>query len=125
MQFYAILGLLFSLIVAIFAVQNSSSVDVKFLTWGFTNVSLVLVIITSVVGGALITFFFSLPNQLRQAMKINNLTMQNKKLTADLAQTIKVNSVTNMDGDEDPIKLTSNQGQQEQCADINNKTVGG
>jgi uncharacterized integral membrane protein len=83
-QFYVILGLLFSLVVAIFAVQNSTSVDVKFLAWGFNNISLVLVIITSVVGGALITLLFSLPTQLRNVMKINDLKAKNQKLTTEM-----------------------------------------
>lgn len=84
MQLYVLLGLFFSLAVAVFAVQNSTAVDVKFFLWNFNNISLVLVIFSSVVGGALITLLFSLPKQLRSVMKIRELILKNQRLTAEI-----------------------------------------
>lgn len=112
MQFYVILGLLFSLAVAIFAVQNSTSVDVKFLAWGFNDISLVLVIISSAVGGALITLLFSLPKQLRNVMKVNELTTKNQKLTAEVEKLTKTNGTQ------------TKEQQEETGSDANKKTVG-
>lgn len=112
MQFYVILGLLFSLAVAIFAVQNSTSVDVKFLAWGFNDISLVLVIISSAVGGALVTLLFSLPKQLRNAMKVNDLTAKNQKLTAELEKFTQTNG------------SQTKQQQEETGLDANKDTVG-
>ena len=60
MQFYWILALVFALIVAIFAIQNASLVDIRFLNWEFADISLVLVILGSAVIGAVIIFYFGL-----------------------------------------------------------------
>ncbi|WP_034638704.1 LapA family protein [Desulfofalx alkaliphila] len=84
MQLYAVLGLLFALLVAMFAVQNSTAVDIRILTWKFSNISLVLVILGSVVGGALIAFLLGLPKQLRNMIKIKELSAQNQRLVTEV-----------------------------------------
>ncbi|MBM7855313.1 putative integral membrane protein [Desulfohalotomaculum tongense] len=84
MQFYVVLGLVFALAVAVFAVQNATAVDIKFLGWRFSDISLVLVILSSVAGGSLITILFGLPRQLRTMMKIRELTAQNQRLASEL-----------------------------------------
>lgn len=87
MQFYLISALIFSLIVAIFAVQNTEIVIIKFLAFQ-TNVSLVLVILGSAVIGALVTLFLSLFKQVKNWMTIRHLNSQNEELVN------KVNKLT-------------------------------
>lgn len=60
MQFYGLLALVFVLLVAIFAVQNAVPVDIHFLVWQFPQVSLVIVIFTSALAGALIMVFLGI-----------------------------------------------------------------
>lgn len=48
------LSLFFALLVAIFAVQNAERVTVHFLWWRFPGTSLVIVILASVILGALL-----------------------------------------------------------------------
>lgn len=88
-QLYIILGLVFSLAVAIFAVQNSTAVDVKFLGWSFEDISLVVVILSSVVGGVLISILLGLPRQLRNTMKLRELSTQNQRLSDELEKLSK------------------------------------
>jgi uncharacterized integral membrane protein len=61
---YLFFGFLFALVVALFAVQNSSIVSVRFLAWGMET-SLVLVIIGSAALGALSAAVLGLPRTLR------------------------------------------------------------
>lgn len=89
MQLYVIVGLLFAMAVAVFAVQNSTGVNVNFLFWSFSNISLVLVILGSVVGGAVITVLLGLPRQLRNAMKIHDLNAHNQRLTNEVDRLTK------------------------------------
>lgn len=91
MQFYLISALVFSLLVAIFAIQNTETVVIKFLPWSF-SVSLVLVVLGAAVAGALVLYFFGLFKQVGAWMKIrqlnNNKTeleQQVKNLEASLA----------------------------------------
>ncbi|MBO8138090.1 MAG: LapA family protein [Desulfotomaculum sp.] len=84
MQVYIILGLIFALAVAVFAVQNATAVDINFLGWSFSDISLVLVILSSAAGGALITTLFGLPKQLRTMMKMRELLAENQRLAREL-----------------------------------------
>lgn len=84
MQGNIILVLIITVFISIFAVQNSSPVDVKFLGWSFQQVSLVLVIVCSFAVGALAVFFLALSKQLKSAIKIRELAGQNKKLTEEI-----------------------------------------
>ncbi|MGB9662679.1 MAG: LapA family protein [Moorellaceae bacterium] len=65
MQFYGLLALVFVLLVAIFAVQNAVPVDIHFLVWQFPQVSLVIVIFTSALAGALIMVFLGVVRHLK------------------------------------------------------------
>lgn len=62
MQFYLIFSLIFALLVALFAIQNTMLVVVKFLFWQ-VELSLVLVILGSAAAGALLVLFFNLFKQ--------------------------------------------------------------
>lgn len=79
MQMYVFFGLLFAFVVAIFAVQNATPVDIDFLFWQLRGISLSLVVLGSVLAGALIALVLGLARQYRMARRI-------KELTADLAE---------------------------------------
>ncbi|WP_418792254.1 LapA family protein [Phosphitispora sp. TUW77] len=65
MQIYLVLALLFSIGVAVFAVQNASRVEITLFFWQLKNISLVLVIFGSALIGALATGLFGLVKQLK------------------------------------------------------------
>lgn len=58
MQVITIVGLAFALLVAVFAIQNSSPVTVTFLRWRLVEVSLALVILGSAAAGAAVVGLF-------------------------------------------------------------------
>lgn len=53
-QFYLSAGIVFALVVAIFAVQNTETMDIYFLFWQVNEVSKVIVILASTAAGALV-----------------------------------------------------------------------
>lgn len=79
MQFYLISALVFSLLVAIFAIQNTETVVIKFLPWSF-SVSLVLIVLGSAVAGALVLYFLGLFKQVGAWMKIRQLNHHKTEL---------------------------------------------
>ncbi|MTI81053.1 MAG: DUF1049 domain-containing protein [Firmicutes bacterium] len=109
MQIYFVLGMVFALIVAIFAVQNATAVDLSFLGWSFPDISLVLVILTSVAGGALITVLFGLPRQIRTMMRVRELTAENQRLNNEMKKVNNEDEKTNNQESE-----TSNANKSEQ-----------
>ncbi len=56
-----ILMLVFTLALAIFAVQNTATVQLQFLKWKSLNFPLAVLVIISAAGGALLAFLMSLP----------------------------------------------------------------
>lgn len=54
-QFYLVAAIIFALVVAIFAVQNTEKMAIQFLFWQLTNVSKVIIILASTALGALVT----------------------------------------------------------------------
>jgi len=79
MQFYLICALVFSLLVAVFAVQNTELVVIKFLTWSF-SVSLVLVLLGAAAAGALVLYFLGLVKSVDTWMKIRQLSNEKAEL---------------------------------------------
>ncbi|NLO90251.1 MAG: DUF1049 domain-containing protein [Clostridia bacterium] len=79
--FVLVLSLLFALIVAIFAVQNNTPVDIAFLGWKYSGISLVLVIIGSATAGAVIIFFIGLFRQIKLTVELRQLKAANERLT--------------------------------------------
>ncbi|MDK2820158.1 MAG: hypothetical protein PWP31_123 [Clostridia bacterium] len=80
MQLYSLLGFIFALLVAIFAVQNTSLVEINFIIWKFRHISLVLVILGSAAFGALFVFLLGLVSQIRLGREIWQLKSENKRL---------------------------------------------
>jgi uncharacterized integral membrane protein len=85
-RFYLILGLLFALLVAVFAVQNATLVDIRFLGWEFKNISLALVVLGAAAGGALMVFILSLGREVRHAWRMRELSSHNLRLSQRLSQ---------------------------------------
>ncbi|QGP90767.1 Lipopolysaccharide assembly protein A domain protein [Neomoorella glycerini] len=85
MQIFSLLAIFFALLVAIFAVQNAGPVEINFLSWQFSNISLVLVILGSAAFGALVVFLLGAVRQVRQAREIRELKSQLKRLQETIA----------------------------------------
>jgi hypothetical protein len=70
----------------IFALQNSAITQVTFLTWHFDS-SLALVLLIALAAGALISFLFSLPANLRARWSIRQQRKKLNDMEARLADT--------------------------------------
>lgn len=79
-----VLSLLFALIVAIFAVQNNTPVDIAFLGWKVKGMSLVLIIIGSAAAGAVTVFSLGLVKQFRLRRDLHQIKTQNDKLISQI-----------------------------------------
>lgn len=78
-SFYLILGLIFSLVIAIIALINNETVTVNYV-FGRTEISLILLILGSAVTGALAMGLFSLFRSIRTAFAFRKLRQQQKAL---------------------------------------------
>ncbi|MGI6684987.1 MAG: LapA family protein [Bacillota bacterium] len=86
MQLLLIFALIFALGVATFAVQNATPVEISFLFYRFQDISLVVVILISVLTGALIVFLLSLVKQITYLRKIHALERRNEMLEKEIKQ---------------------------------------
>ncbi|MEW6183085.1 MAG: LapA family protein [Bacillota bacterium] len=86
MQFYILIGLIFALLVAVFAVQNAAVVNIRFLVWEFKNISLAVVVLGAAAGGALIVFILSLGREVKHALRARELSSQNIRLSHRLSR---------------------------------------
>jgi lipopolysaccharide assembly protein A len=85
MDWKFVLVLIFSLLIAVFTMQNAAAVDVRFLTFEFTQVSEALVILISAVAGALIALLLGAIRWVRDKSKL----MSAKKSIAGLETQVK------------------------------------
>ena len=85
-NYILVVSLLFALIVAIFAVQNNAPVDIRFLGWKYSNISLVLVIFGSAAAGAVSVFFLGFFKQMKLKIELRKIKAQNEKLNAQLSE---------------------------------------
>ncbi len=85
MQLSIIFILCFSLIVALFAVQNAVVVPIDFLQWHFET-SLVFVILLSAFSGALAIGLLSIVKGVKQGLQLKNLQSKNNKLTGEVTE---------------------------------------
>lgn len=85
MPVYLVLGLIFSIAVAVFAVQNATRVDITLLLWQLKNISLVLVILGSALIGALSAGLFGIVKQikLKKIIKDHKTLLQTQELEID------------------------------------------
>jgi lipopolysaccharide assembly protein A len=82
-QWSLVMALLFSLVVAIFAIVNNEMVPVNFL-FGSVEVSAVLLILGSAAAGAIIMTFLSLVRHVRVGFEVRDLKKKIKHLEEDL-----------------------------------------
>lgn len=80
---YLILGLVFSLIIAIVAIANNENVTVSYI-FGRSEVSLILLILGSAVTGALAMGLFSLFRSIRSALAFRELRHQQDAMQKQL-----------------------------------------
>lgn len=72
MPVYLVLGLIFAIAVAVFAVQNATRVDITLLVWQLKGISLVLVILGSALIGAISAGLFGIVKQLKLIKKMRD-----------------------------------------------------
>ncbi len=84
MQVYIFPVLIMAVLIAVFAVQNASQVDLVFLGWTFRQISLVMVIICSFTVGVLTALLLGLSKQIKTAVQIRELTALNRKFTMEI-----------------------------------------
>lgn len=72
MPIYLVFGLIFSIAVAVFAVQNATRVDITLLLWQLKSISLVLVILGSALIGALSAGLFGIVKQIRMKKRMKD-----------------------------------------------------
>ncbi len=83
MQILVILALLFALVISIFAVQNSSPVDIRFLGWRYQGISLVVIILGAFSMGALLTIIINMVKNLKTMIKIKELNSKIRLLNEE------------------------------------------
>lgn len=84
MQLKLLLFIVLALVVVIFSVLNPQSVVVNLGFWTAPGIPLAAVIIVSVALGALIMGLLSLPNQVKQALKVRELSRRLEQSTESL-----------------------------------------
>lgn len=92
-QWNLILGLLFALIVAIFAVVNVDSVRVNYV-FGYTEIPLILIILGSALLGGLIVGMFGILRQYRQHRQIKKLEKEIEQLKSAKVEETPVETKT-------------------------------
>lgn len=83
-----IFSLLFSVVVVVFALQNSGSVNIHVLFAEYT-MSQAIVILISAIFGAIIVLLLSMVKQLKSSFKIHNLTGKVNKLEKENRKSIE------------------------------------
>ena len=90
MQIFLFIALILMAVTIIFAVQNTATTMIKFLTWEIEG-SLALVLLVAVAAGVLISFFFSLPTLARDKWTVRSQRNKLNELEASLdEQTTKL-----------------------------------
>ncbi len=77
-------GLVFALAVAVFAIQNSAPVTVAFLRWRFDGLSLALVILGSSAAGAVVVGLIGAVREVRLALALRSWRGRAERLSAEL-----------------------------------------
>ncbi|MCK8825225.1 LapA family protein [Fuchsiella alkaliacetigena] len=83
MQFILVVALVFALLVALFAIQNATMVEVVLFTWEFET-SLVVIILGAAILGALSVGLFSVVKQIKWRMRLRKKEQQISSLESEL-----------------------------------------
>ena len=85
MQFFLFIALVIAALAILFAAQNNDPAIVTFLFWEFES-SLALILVLSLLAGALISFFVSLPTNLKVRWALRNQKKKNNELEKSLQE---------------------------------------
>lgn len=94
-----ILAILGTLLIIVFATQNSTMVDVSLFTWNI-NTSLVLVIFGSAILGFFTAFFLQLYTQIKLRLKLHKAQNQIKELEKKMEVTNSMHKAETNDSTE-------------------------
>lgn len=83
-QFYLTTAIIFALVVAIFAVQNTERMDISFLFWQVKEVSKVIIILASTAAGALVMLFLGFMWSYKKVRHVRLLEAELKELKKKL-----------------------------------------
>lgn len=92
MQLLWIFSLLFALLIALFAVQNTTTVSVNLLFWRLEAVSVAALVLAAAALGALITYLFGLSREVRQRLALRGARFTRRdqeKLIDDLRTRVR------------------------------------
>ncbi|MFZ5644450.1 MAG: LapA family protein [Bacillota bacterium] len=89
MQWYLVLASIITVMISLFAVQNSQQVSLRFLLWDLPSLPLVLIILFSAATGVLVTLLFSIAKQLKLNLHIRDLQARIKKLEKEASEKTK------------------------------------
>lgn len=81
---FIITGLLIAVLVAVFAAQNSSPVDISLLFWELKKIPLFIIFIGAFAAGAFFTFLISVAREIKSAMRLREMNTANRQLTAEV-----------------------------------------
>ena len=109
-QWNLILGLLFALIVAIFAVVNVDSVRVNYV-FGYSEIPLILIILGSALLGGLIVGMFGILRQYRQQRQIKKLEKEIEQLKSVSVEEKPVENKSNDSSEKANLDQSENQNQ--------------
>lgn len=79
-------GFFLGIVAIVFAIQNNETTALTFLNWQFES-SLALVVISSVVVGALMSALLSLPGAIEHALRTHALRRENRALKNQVEST--------------------------------------
>jgi uncharacterized integral membrane protein len=85
-QVIVLLALAFSILIAIFAVQNTTAVAVQFLTFRAEAVAVSVLVLISALLGALAILFFGLSREVSLRFKQRSVSQQLKQAQARIAE---------------------------------------
>jgi len=88
MEIYLILAAVLGIFVAVFAIQNSAAVTVKFLLWQFES-SLAVLIILAMLSGMLLVFLLSIPGRLKRRKELHDRDKRIRELEKRLEECTK------------------------------------
>lgn len=87
LQVVTVLGLAFALLVAVFAIQNSTPVTVTFLKWRLVDVSLALVILGSAAAGAMVVGLLGAVREIGLRLSLRSFRGKAERLAHELEVT--------------------------------------
>lgn len=80
----AVVGLAFAVIVAMFAIQNSTPVSISFFSWQLADISLALVILGSAAAGAFAAGLFAIVREIRLKLSLRACRNRLESATREL-----------------------------------------